>query len=245
MVQVWSVFGRHLRAIRLRRGLRQADVARMAGVSRSVVSLLERGRTGHVAIGTAEAVLAVLGARLDARIRWDGTDLDRLLDANHAALATATKARLERWAWAVRPEVTFSKYGERGRIDLLAWHPATRMLLVVELKTDLVDIQALLGSMDTRVRLAPELARRLGWSVAAVVPAVVFLEDRTTRRRLGHHIGLFDRFSLRGQPAITWVRRPASARAPTGVLWFTSLPNARVVRISGQRVRIRRRSRPR
>lgn len=241
MAFVWSVFGRHLRAIRLRQGLRQADVARRAGVSRSVVSLMERGRLAHVAIGTAEAVLAAVGARLDARVRWEGTELDRLLDASHATLVAATKARPERWSWTVRAEVTFNHYGERGRIDLLAWHPLTGILLVLEIKTDLVDIQALLGSMDVRVRLAPEIARRYGWRVSAVVPAIVFLEDRTTRRRLDRYLGLFDRFALRGRAALSWLRRPAVEGVPGGILWFSRLSNARVMRISGQRVRCRRR----
>jgi DNA-binding transcriptional regulator YiaG len=37
-------FARQLRAMRIRRELRQEDVARVAGVSRSVVSRLELGR---------------------------------------------------------------------------------------------------------------------------------------------------------------------------------------------------------
>jgi len=237
----WMRLGRTARAIRLRLGLRQVDVSARAKVSRSVVSIIERGRTERLSIGTLEAVLAVLGARLESKLLWQGTELDRLIDAGHAALAASVKERLERWSWHVRVEVSYSHYGERGRIDLLAWHPVAHVLLVVEIKTDLVDVQALLGSMDVKVRLAPRLAERFGWPVSRVVPAIVFIEDRTTRRRLDRLSSLFDRYSLRGQAAIGWARRPAAAAAhPSGVMWFRSLPNARVVRISGQRVRIRR-----
>ena len=49
-------------------------------------------------------------------------------------------------AWVVRPEVSFSIYGERGVIDVLAWHPARRAILVIELKTELVDINELMGT---------------------------------------------------------------------------------------------------
>lgn len=35
------------------------------------------------------------------------------------------------------PEVSFSIYGQRGVIDILAWHAATRSLLVIELKTEM------------------------------------------------------------------------------------------------------------
>ena len=33
-------------------------------------------------------------------------------------------------AWIVEPEVSFSIYGERGVIDILAWHPTSRILLL-------------------------------------------------------------------------------------------------------------------
>jgi len=151
----------------------------------------------------------------------------------------SVKQRLEGWGWVVRVEVSYSHFGERGRIDLLAWHPVAHVLLVIEIKTDLVDVQALLGGMDIKARLAPRIAAPFGWQVGRVVPAIVFLEDRTTRRRLDRLSGLFDRYSLRGQAAIGWVRRPSAApHPPSGVLWFRALPNARVVRISGQRVRL-------
>ena len=201
------------------------------------MSLVERGRADRLSIGAFEGILAALGARMDPRISWRGTDLDRLTDASHAALGAAIKQRLADWGWSVRAEVSFNHFGERGRIDLLAWHPLTGTVLVVEVKSDLVDVQQLLGSMDVKARVARGLwpDRR----VAAVVPAIVFLEDRTTRRRLASVLTLFDRYELRGRSAVTWLRRPVLP-GPTGLLWFASLPNARVVRISGQRVRNRR-----
>ena len=52
--------------------------------------------------------------------------------------------------WVAVPEVTFSIYGERGAIDILAWHEPTRSLLVIELKTELVDIQETSGRSTAR-----------------------------------------------------------------------------------------------
>lgn len=235
----WVRLGRVGRAIRLRSGLTQSEVGARANVSRSVVSLFERGKWDGLTMRVIEAIVAALGARLDARLSWNGPELDRLIDANHAALSASVKQRLERWGWLVRVEASYSYYGERGRIDLLAWHPRAGVLLVVEIKTDLVDVQALLGSMDVKARLAPRLAEQAGWRVAHVVPAIVFLEDRTTRRRLDQLTSLFDRYFVRGREAISWLRRPSvvAERAPGGLLWFSALPNARLVRISGQRVR--------
>lgn len=192
-----------------------------------------------MAVGTVEAIVDALDARLDARISWRGPELDRLADAGHAALQAATVRRLEAWGWHVRVEVSFNHFGERGRIDILARHPANGTLLVLEIKTELADAQALLGTMDVRVRLAPAIVRALGWPRPVhIVPALVFMERRVTRRRLAGIDALLGRYALRGRAAISWVRRPG-APAPSGLLWFTEVSDVAVVRISGQRVRLR------
>jgi transcriptional regulator with XRE-family HTH domain len=213
--------GRLVRVLRVRQRLTQTDLAARARVSRRVVSMLERGLGEALRLGELEAVVLALDGRLDVRLLWHGPDLDRLLDAGHAALSASVKRRLERWGWLVRVEVSYSRYGERGRIDLLAWHPATRLLVVIEIKTELVDVQALLGSLDVKARLASHVAQRLGWEVAAVVPAIVFAEDRTTRRRLEQLDTLFDAYPARGRDAIAWLRRPELGAR--GLLWFVSV----------------------
>ena len=52
--------------------------------------------------------------------------------------------------WVVRPEISFTVEGERGVIDLVAWHAAARALLVIELKTDIVDVGELLGTFGSQ-----------------------------------------------------------------------------------------------
>ncbi|MGH2446709.1 MAG: hypothetical protein ACRDGD_11845 [Candidatus Limnocylindria bacterium] len=182
--------------------------------------MLECGHARELKLGTIADIFSGLGARSDVRVFWHGPELDRLLDAAHAALSAAVKSRLERWSWIVEVEVTYSRYGERGRIDLLAWHPATGILLVVEIKTDFVDVQALLGTLDAKARLGRHVAERFGWKVRTVIPAIVFTEDRTIRNRLGRVVALFDRFGLRGRAAISWLRNPGTA--PSGLLWFVT-----------------------
>lgn len=203
----------------------QADVARRAGVDRWVISRLELGHAGSYRLDTLEAVASVLGARTDVRLLWNGPELDRLMDEGHAALGSHVKRRLERWGWTVRVEVSYSRYGERGRIDLLAFHPASSVLLVIELKTELVDVQGLLGSLDAKARLARGIAGRFGWNARRVVPAIVFAEDRTTRNRLARVAALFDRYALRGRAATAWLARP---NAPaSGLLWITAVDGRR------------------
>lgn len=229
--------GRLTRLLRIRQRLTQVALAERAAVTRQAVSWLECGRAGELRLGAILAIVAALGARLDLRLLWNGPELDRLLDAGHAALATAVKRRLERWHWLVRVEVSFNHYGDRGRIDLLAFHPATGILLVIEIKTELVDVQDLLGSLDVKARVARRLAtERFGWDVRSVVSAIVFAEDRTTRNRLERIDGLFDRYPCRGRAALSWLRRPTEP-IPTGLLWLTAIAEGRSRAASAARVR--------
>lgn len=58
---------------------------------------------------------------------------------------------LQSHGWLPRVEATYSRFGERGSIDVLAFHAATRTLLVVEIKTVIADAQGLaLPSGDTQ-----------------------------------------------------------------------------------------------
>ena len=140
--------GWSLRSIRVRKRWRQEDLATRAKVSRWVVLRIEQGRLASVPLGKVRAVAAALDARVDAVVRWQGGDLSRLVSARHARMHEII-ARYFRDlpGWIVEPEVSFSVYGERGIIDVLAWHPTTRILLVIELKTEVVDLNEMLGPL--------------------------------------------------------------------------------------------------
>jgi len=141
--------GRAFRAVRIRKGWRQEDVAREAGVSQQTVSRIERGLLDRLPPGTLRRVASALGIRVTIEARWDGAELDRLLGARHSAMHEEVARLLGGLPeWLTAPEVTFAVYGERGAIDILAWHAGTRTLLVIELKTELVDVQETLGTLD-------------------------------------------------------------------------------------------------
>ena len=159
--------GRALRAIRLHRRRRQVDIARVAGVSQSSVSRMERGHLGPFSLDTLRGVAVALDATLDVGIRWRGGEVDRVVGARHSAMTERMVAQLDAiggWQWAA--EASFSAWGERGVIDLLAWHAGRRCLLVIELKTELVDPAALLAQVDRYRRLAPAVGRERGWGAA-------------------------------------------------------------------------------
>ena len=234
-------FGSVIRLVRQRRGWRQVDLARRSGVSQSVISRLERGHIGPQSIDTVRRIAAVLDIRVDLMPRWRAGDLDRLLNRGHSALheAVARMFRDELPAWVLAPEVSFAIYGERGVIDILAWHPGRRALLVVELKTDLADINELVGTFDRKRRLAREVAAARGWDPVTVSAWLIVSGSRTNRRRVGAHAAMLRAaFSDDGRAMRGWLRDPVRA---VGALSFwtdsragTHRPTSRPVR----RVRI-------
>lgn len=179
-------------------------------------------------------------ARLFFGLTWNGEQLDRLVDAGHAELQNAMAARLSAAGWLVAVEVSFNHYGDRGRYDLIAYHPATRIVLVVEIKTGIGNVQATLGILDMKVRLATNVAREQGWDRASVaIPALVIADERQQHRIIHRHAALFARFAVRARSARAWVRRPVGG--VTGLLLYLPLTDARTVGVRaanrGHRVR--------
>jgi hypothetical protein len=152
-------------------------------VSQAAVSRLERGRLGEMALRTVERIAAGLDAELDLRVRWRGEELDRLLDATHAALVERLIGILVPLGWQCAAEVTFLIGGERGSVDVLAWHERTGRLLVVETKSVVPDLQQMLSAFDRKARLAPVIAARRGWRANGVARAIVLAGTATNRRR--------------------------------------------------------------
>jgi hypothetical protein len=204
------------------------------------VSLLERGEGERLTLGTIRRCLDAIDVRLELRATWRGPELDRLLDEDHAELQAAWAERFRRWRWQTWPEVSYSRYGERGRVDLLAWHPAHAFLIVAEVKTMLADAQEALGTLDAKSRLGQFLAHQLNLpQPRAVIPLFVFREGMTTRRRVERLAPLFARFEMRGAAAISWLRRP-SAPAPGGLLIFSGANQDPTRGPGWQRVRAKR-----
>jgi hypothetical protein len=111
--------------------------------------------------------------------------------------------------WQAEPGVSFSVYGERGIVDILAWHAACRMVVVIELKTELVEINELMGTLDRERRLAPDMARDRGWNAASVSTWVVLAGSRTNRRALAsHETVLRAKFPVDGRRLRGWLPWP-------------------------------------
>jgi transcriptional regulator with XRE-family HTH domain len=221
--------GAAFRAVRKRRRWRQQDVAERAGVSRAFVSLVERGHLDRVSLRTIRRVAAVLDVRIDLVARWRGGELDRLLGGRHSALAESVAATLIGLpGWAVSPEVSFSVFGERGVIDILAFHAPTGSLLVIELKTAIVDVNELVGNVDRKQRLAARIAAERGWRATSVSCWVIVAAGTTNRRRvMAHRTMLRAAYPQEGRTMHAWIRCPVGRVA--GLSMWSSV-NARSTR---------------
>lgn len=207
-------FGTVIRVVRQNRGWRQSDLAERVGVSQSAVSRIERGHVGPQSIDAVRKIAAALEIRVELVPRWRAGDLDRLVNARHSALgeSVARRFRDEVPSWVLAPEASFAIYSDRGIIDILAWHPGKRAILVIELKTDITDVNELLGTLDKKRRVAAQVARERGWDPMTVSVWLIVSSSRTNRRRVEAHDAML-RAALPddGRTMRLWLRDPVAS----------------------------------
>lgn len=207
-----TVQGRICRALRRRLRLTQRELGKRAGLSQQAVSLVERGHGSHLSGAAMRRLFGVLDARWTPTISWRGGDLDRLVDARHARVAGVVVGLLRGLGWRVEVEVTYSAFGERGSIDILAWWPPARIALVVEIKSELVSVEATVRKLDEKVRQAIEtiVETRFGERPSAVARLVVLPDSTTERRRVARADSvLAAALPARGTVLRRWLRHPA------------------------------------
>jgi transcriptional regulator with XRE-family HTH domain len=234
-------FGRAMRELRVKRGWRQEDLARHAGLSRGAVARVEQGRGDRLTIQTVERLITALGARFVWRIDWNGEALDRLLDQSHASVVELVVRVLAANGWLCVSEASFNVYGERGSIDVLAYHPLRQALLVVEVKSFLGDMQATLMVFDRKARLAADIARARGWTPRTVSKLLAIRDGSTARRRVREFDAtLRSAFPDRSTALRRWLRRPTND-AIAGLLFLSpathTVVRQRVARPRATRVR--------
>ena len=239
-VQVGSV----IRTVRIRRGLRQADVAASAGVSQTVVSTIENGGLEETSLRLVRRVATAVGVSLPFAPRWRGAELASLLDEKHAVTVREVLVRLGAAGWHALPEQTFNMNGEQGSIDVFAWHPIGRALLTVEVKTRVADLQDLLSRMDRKRRLAPTLARQFGWRPLLVGSLLVLPEATWAHNAATRFEPIFAAaLPARGAEIRRWLKRP---NGDLRGIWFLNFApgDAKGLRSGSMRVRPRRADRP-
>ncbi len=230
--------GRVLRVVRRRHGLTQAKLAQMAGVSQQTVSSIERGHADSATLGLVKSVARPLGITVDLVFKWHGPELDRLVDARHARIVKAVVALLGK-DWQVVVEYTFNHYGDRGSVDVMAWNAAKQAFILVEVKSELDSLEAVLRSMDVKVRVVPGLVlREKGWCAMAIGSVLVLPDEATSRRAVDRLSPVFD-VALPSRTVVIrqWLRSPVG---PVRGIWF--LPDTadrRAIRNPGSSGRVR------
>jgi hypothetical protein len=185
-------------------------------------------------LATVERVAAALDARLLARLLWRGEELDRLLDGEHTTLIDQVIRLLVVWGWTCLPEATFNIYGERGSVDVLAFHAQTSILLVIEVKSLIPDIGPMLMTLDRKRRVARDLARERGWKPVSVARLLVIREGPTARRHAANHRQTLEAaLPIRGVAVSSWLKRPVGAIS--GLYFLSNAHHASTI----QRTRIR------
>jgi transcriptional regulator with XRE-family HTH domain len=156
--------------MRLRAGLRQADIAERSRLSQSFVSRLERGRGADTSIETWSIVAAAIGEQFAAFLeRVPGADPPR--DIEHLRRQRLIIEVSSQGGWIARPERSIDETAVRSRaIDVVLLRPQRREAVAVEVWDLLTDAGAAMRSLADRThaldrQLAREYGRGPGWIV--------------------------------------------------------------------------------
>jgi transcriptional regulator with XRE-family HTH domain len=232
-------FGRSVRALRQRRGWRQSDLAAESGLSRSVVSRIELGHIGRIALDDLASAACALDGLVDLEFRWRGENLDRLIDEEHAAVVDEVVGLYRAAHWEVVVEASFSIYGERGSIDVFAWHPGLKIVAVNEIKATVPEAGGTVIGVDRKSRLAPEVARARGRTCRSVARFLVVRDTSTARRRVARHAEIFRAaFPTGGRDSLDWIRNP-TASPISGLIFLPDSRPAGLRRVAATRKRVR------
>jgi transcriptional regulator with XRE-family HTH domain len=220
--------GASIRAVRTALGLSQRAFADRIGRSQAYVSLLERGLIGTLSVVELDRVCKSLGATLvlgvEAPVLIAGP---RQRDAAHARCVAYVARRLRADGWLVEREVPVGSPSRPGWIDIVAFNPTSRVLLVIEVKTELVDLGGLERQLGWYVREAPRRAATLGWATEAVLGCVLMLSTTATDDRLRENApGIRQVFPLRSRDLMNVLRGGSVPRRG----WFLAMidPRSRV-----------------
>jgi transcriptional regulator with XRE-family HTH domain len=213
--------GRIVRTVRLHLRLTQLALSARCGVSQPRISRMERGLADTMPLADLERIARALDIRLSIDAWWRGGNLPRLLDSVHARLAEYVVGQLRAVGWEVIVEYTFNRFGERGSVDIVAWHQGRRALLLIEVKSRFTDLQEMLATFARKLRIVPSmLAEQNGWRPTAIGRLIVAPGTTANRSVVAAHANTFEvSYPGRAREAHAWVRDPAG---PLAAIWFVA-----------------------
>lgn len=178
------VVGSTVKALRTTIGWSQRELGKRAAMSQSMVCAVERGARRDLTFSTATALLNAMGARLVVEVAAPYLgDRERQRDPAHARLAAYVRARLWQAGWQTRSELEVGSDRSRGWIDLMAFHPVSGVMLVIELKTEIHDLGQIERSLGWYEREAWAAARRFGWRPTREIGCLLLLATEANELR--------------------------------------------------------------
>lgn len=202
-------FGRVCRETRIQLDVSQQALADAAAISRGYLAHVECG-SANLTIGTMERIARALDIQLDLSARRPIFLADRRRrDVVHARCSSAVDRRLTGAGWLVEREVHVSDGRVHGWIDLLALHPETGTLVVVELKTEMHDIGAMERQVGMYERHALGAARRCGWRPRSLAVWLIGLWSVEVDQAIVTNQEAFARFPARAMDMLKTVRGAA------------------------------------
>jgi transcriptional regulator with XRE-family HTH domain len=177
--------GRFIRAARQMIGWSQRELGRRAGVTQAAISRLERGLRSGLGLEEIGRLAMALGGTI--RLTFDAPylqDRARQRDRVHARCIAYVAGCLRRSGWLVETEVEIDGRRGPGWIDVLAFHPASGTLLVIEIKTEIHDFGRIQRTLAWYARGAWSVARDRGWVVRRSHQALLLLATNVVDARL-------------------------------------------------------------
>jgi transcriptional regulator with XRE-family HTH domain len=204
-----------------RRALRltQRQLADRCGLTQSQISRLETGSLEWVTIPELGRLCDVLGMRLDLALHRPYVASPPFQhDAAHARTVAYVARRLTALDWVVHLEVEIVEGRSHGWLDLLAYQPARRALLIVEVKAGLDDMGAAQRQLSWYERAAAPVARVNGWRVERRTAALLVLAtDANDSFITANHGTIAQSFPVRAAPFQRWLADPSTGVSGSAV----------------------------
>ena len=208
-------FAHWCRKIRLERGIAQEQLADAVGLARGYIATIESGRA-NPSLEVVTRIAEKLGLEVELVIRPPlivGGGLGQR-DLVHARCSAYVDRRLRGAGLLTAREVEIVHARSHGWIDMLAFDPRSRTLLIVEVKTRLDDLGALERQIGGYERSATDVAHRLGWQPDRVVTWLLALASAEVEAVIRANRAIFDdAFPVRAPAASAWLSDVGSPMA--------------------------------
>lgn len=194
------------RTSRLSLRLTQRQVAEAARVSRGYIAAIEDGKANPT-LDVVDRISRFLGLEAELLVRPAtiiGSTTQR--DVVHARCSAYVERRLRSAGWQTAREVEIVQARSHGWIDVVAFQPTTETVLVIEIKTRLVDLGSVERQLGWYGRAAGDVARRIGWRPRRIVTWLIVLASEEVERVIASNTDLLGRaFPVRAREMLAWL----------------------------------------